>query len=359
MEDIVDSDETSGSDLEQEIMINEERNKNENYLEETVHQYSQEVFFEHFRLSRNTVENISERYETSPYYHRQMGQYGNISALHQVLIYLWYIGHQTASFRDVGDRFNITISSVNRVIRRLTLFLSNLSPQIIKWPNENEKRIAEEHFRDNGFPNVIGAIDGCHIKIDRPATDPDSYINRKGFYSLQLQAVCDHQRKIIDIFLGYPGSVHDSRVFRNSPLSRNLEEKCGRYFILGDSGYPLQNNLLTPYKDRGNLTRRQINYNVKLAKNRYVIEHCFGILKQKFRQLYHVKLRSIRFITHFIRAACVLHNIARDDEFLVNFDPEMPNINVHVEEDLVEDDEFEVDVGVAVIRDRVANSLLM
>lgn len=57
---------------------------------------------------------------------------------------------------------------------------------MINWPNENEKRLSEEHFRTNGFPNVIGAIGGCHIKIDKTDNDPDSYINRKGYYSIQV-----------------------------------------------------------------------------------------------------------------------------------------------------------------------------
>ncbi|CAH2014663.1 unnamed protein product [Acanthoscelides obtectus] len=196
---------------------------------------------------------------------------------------------------------------------RLTSFLSDLSPHTIKWPTEDEKGIIENHFNMNGFPNVIRAIDGTHIKIDKPQNDPDSYINRKGYYSVQMQAVCDHTYKILDVFIGYPGSVHDSRVYRNSPLKNTLQAECGGYFILGDSGYPLETNLFTPYRDRGNLTTRQINYNVKVSKNQHVIEHCFGMLKQKFRQLYHLKIRTI---VPMIRAACVLHNIALEDNFV-------------------------------------------
>lgn len=321
-------------------------------------QYSERVFFEHFRLSRELVNDISQRFESSRYFHSNSGQYGQISALHEVLIYLWYIGHQTASYRDVADRFNITISSVNRVVCRLTAFLSNLSPEIIKWPTDAEKHISEEHFRTNGFPNIIGAIDGCHIKIDKPGNDPDSYINRKGYYSIHMQAVCNHRRKILDVFIGYPGSVHDSRVFRNSVLGNHLEAKCGRYFLLGDSGYPLQRNLLTPYKDRGNLTRKQQNYNVKLAKNRYVIEHCFGILKQKFRQMYHVKLRNIKLIAHFIRAACVLHNLAVDDDFIMNNEEQLPNDqDIHVEEHQNEVNDEAEDEEAKAVRNRVANNL--
>ncbi|VEN54959.1 unnamed protein product [Callosobruchus maculatus] len=133
--------------------------------------------------------------------------------------------------------------------------------------------------------------------------------------NLEFQIVCDHQRKIRDVFVGFPGSVHDARVFRASPLSDSLPDKCGTFFILGDSAYPCMPNLLTPFKDLGNLTRRQKNYNTKLAKNRYLVEHCIGILKQKFRQLFHVKLRSIPDITHFIRSSCVLHNLALEDDF--------------------------------------------
>lgn len=97
------------------------------------------------------------------------------------------MGHEAASFRDVADRFCITISSLYRTLRRVIFSLSNLSPQIIKWPTEEEKIVSEEHFRANGFPRVIGAIDGSHIRIDKPINDSDSYINRKGYYSIQVR----------------------------------------------------------------------------------------------------------------------------------------------------------------------------
>lgn len=136
-----------------------------------------------------------------------------------------------------------------------------------------------------------------------------------------MQAVCDHEMMIRDVFIGYPGSVHDSRVFRNSPLCTEIVNRCHDFHLLGDSGYPCMVNLLTPFKDRGNLTAIQSNFNSKLSTNRYVIEHCFGLLKQKWRQLYHIRLRKINDIVHFIRACCVLHNLAIKDEFVDNIQP--------------------------------------
>lgn len=53
-----------------------------------------------------------------------------------------------------------------------------------------------------------------------------------------------------------------------------------------------------------------------------MIEHCFGILKQKFRQLYHLKLRSEHDIANFIRACCVLHNLALEDDLPEPLAPE-------------------------------------
>lgn len=72
----------------------------------------------------------------------------------------------------------------------------------------------------------LGSIDGSHVRIDKPIEDPDSYINRKQYFSLQMQCTVNHKMKFIDIFVGYPGSVHDARVFKNSPLRNDLRELC-------------------------------------------------------------------------------------------------------------------------------------
>lgn len=106
--------------------------------------------------------------------------------LFQILIFLWFIGHETGSHRDIADRFNVTISSLNRIIKRVSVFVSNMSPQVIVWPDEREKQQTAEHFGENGFPGIIGVIDGSHVRLDKPGNDPDSYINRKGFYSIQV-----------------------------------------------------------------------------------------------------------------------------------------------------------------------------
>lgn len=61
-----------------------------------------------------------------------------------------------------------------------------MSNRIITWPNEDEKQETKNFFQSKGFYNVIGAVDGFHIRLDKTSSDPDSYYNRKKYFSIQV-----------------------------------------------------------------------------------------------------------------------------------------------------------------------------
>lgn len=84
--------------------------------------------------------------------------------------------------------------------------------------------------------------------------------------------------------------------------------------FLGDAAYPCLLQLITPYRDNGHLTQAQRNFNRIHSQCRISVEHGFGVLKQRFRQLYFLKLRNMQFIVKFILACCVLHNLADLDD---------------------------------------------
>ena len=76
-----------------------------------------------------------------------------------------------------------------------------------------------DEFSDRaGFPQIVGCVDGCHIPIKAPQSNPEDYVNRKGFHSIILQALVDANYLFLDICVGWPGKVHDARLFRNSSL---------------------------------------------------------------------------------------------------------------------------------------------
>lgn len=107
------------------------------------------------------------------------------------------------------------------------------------------------------------------------------------------------------------------------------------FHLLGDSAYPLLENLLTPFRDYGNLTHMQRNYNYKFCATRVRIENSFGILKARFRQLIRLDMHSVLRISKFIISCCVLHNICIDQE---DFFEEVNEVIPQNEEEFTIDD---------------------
>ena len=102
--------------------------------------------------------------------------------------------------------------------------VSHLKPQYIKWPSPDEfVKIATAFEEKHGIPNIVGCIDGTHVPPKAPANDRDSYVNRKGFTSINVLAVCDDNMRFRYVYADRAGSVHDARVLRVSSLGNDLE----------------------------------------------------------------------------------------------------------------------------------------
>ena len=105
----------------------------------------------------------------------------------------------------------------------------NLLDKLVTLPSQNEQLQCSNQYEDmKGFPGVIGMIDGSHIQIHKPNERGQDYYNRKDFYSVVLQGVVGKDLKFVDVFTGWPGKLHDARVFRKSQLfaqGRALPEK--------------------------------------------------------------------------------------------------------------------------------------
>ncbi|XP_046387094.1 putative nuclease HARBI1 [Ischnura elegans] len=277
----------------------------------------------HFRLKKGTVRDLIAKFQASEEYLNLHGHGGfePVSAQKHVLAYLWFVGHEAAGYRDVADRFNVSLSTLNCIIKRINNFILGMAPILMKEPSNEEKNATKRHFLEGkGFPDVIGLIDGTHFRIDKPVEDPESYINRKKYFSIQAQAIVNEKGKFTDVFVGYPGSVHDARVFKNSSIYPELPNYCqGLGYLLGDSAYPCSQFMITPYRDNGHQTRAQRNFNFIHSSVRITVEHAFGWLKQRFRQLYHLKGRDMVELVKTIHACFILHNIA-DVEDLDGFD---------------------------------------
>lgn len=131
---------------------------------------------------------------------------------------------------------------------------------------------------------------------------------------MHLQVICDSDLKFLDIYTGWPGSVHDARVFRNSPVATLIAQLPHEYHVLGDSAYPLSQSMIVPFRDDGHLSAMKKRFNRIHSSTRVDVERAIGLLKTKFRRLKYLDMKLESEIPKVIASCCMLHNIIIDEE---------------------------------------------
>lgn len=226
----------------------------------------------------------------------------------QVCITLTYLG--SASFQQILAAWaGIDQTTISRVyivvVKAINSALHN-----IKFPTS----LTDINECKTGFraicklDDVIGALDCTHVRILRPSSNrfPDEYINRKNFHSINVQGVCDASYKFLSVVAEWPGSVHDSRIFRNSDIFRYLLNNPENGYLVGDSGYRLYKFLMIPYANVND--QQEHKFNKELSRARVRIEITFGILKQRFNCLGRILRIPLDRVALVILVCCKLHN---------------------------------------------------
>ena len=209
--------------------------------------------------------------------------------------------YATGSFQIVvSDMYGVHQSSVSRCVSEVSKILTKLLPRYIRMNPEEFDEISKRFRSYAKFPKVIGCIDCTHVYVKSPGGEnPELFRDRKGRFSLNIQAVCDDKLKLTNLVARWRGSTHDSRIFQNSTLYSQFErnEKYKGYHLLGDSGYACSNAILTPFREPA--TEAQERYNTSQIKTRGHIERCFGVLKRRFpcmKQELETKLKNTLYI---------------------------------------------------------------
>ena len=166
-------------------------------------------------------------------------------------------------------------------IRTVTDALCFYDKESIVFPSESEQLLNQQRFAESHcFPKVLGCFDGTHVPKLAPLENEDIFVNRKNFHSINIQAICDSRWKFIDIVAKWPGSTHDAFIWIQSGINQKIF--CGKIpivngWFLGDSGYPLAPNLITPIHSP--VTPGQRRYNRAFLNTRKHIECAFNMEK--------------------------------------------------------------------------------
>lgn len=141
------------------------------------------------------------------------------------------------------------------------------------------------------FKDCVGALDGTHIPAKPEKGCAHPYRNRKGYYSQNVLAACSFDLKFVYVLAGWEGSASDAGVLVDA-LSKGFTIPRGKYY-LGDAGYGLDHNCLTPYRgvryhlrewalgNQGPQNAKEL-FNLRHASLRNAIERIFGVMKKRF-----------------------------------------------------------------------------
>ena len=212
----------------------------------------------------------------------------------------------------VGDSHGVSPRATSNCINTVAKAICDNMHRFIRWPDEQESRLSKLDFYQNErWPSIVGLIDGTQIPLYTPSHPADEavYVNRKGFHAINVQIVCDRNLKIFNLDAGFPGSCHDAYILRNSHVWERFESNnMPNSWLLGDSGYPLQSWLLTPFLNPTN--QAQERYNTRHKQIRSAVERCNGVLKMRWRCLTKPMMFQPARCSRIIASCGALHNFA-------------------------------------------------
>jgi hypothetical protein len=250
-----------------------------------------------------------------------------LSVQHQVAIGLYKMAHGV-KYTPLMHQFGVGRATAQKVCVDFNRAVWALKVDIIGW---RDKRATLAAFRRKGFPGCLGAIDGCHIPIQKPAGAGATYRCYKGFNSLILSRVVDENRRFCDVDIGMPGINHDAHVYRTSDFFELARRNFGfdpaacvrlevggvshrvKPYVIGDPAYPLSERLIKGWPGSKCARYKECAwFTYRLSGRRMKVEQAYGMVKSRWQNVSTPHKADIRNHVEAIGAACVLHNICID-----------------------------------------------
>ena len=231
---------------------------------------------------------------------------------------------------DIAIVHGISYTEVFRSVWTTVDAINSCPSLKIKFPeNHQAQQSIAAKFKAKsqaGFDCCVGCIDGILIWTEKPnASDCELstcgakkfLCGRKKKYGLNMQAVCDADRRFLDVSICHPGSTSDFLAFAISPLKHKLE----RHNVLGpglclfgDNAYVNTPYMVTPYKGVSGGSKDA--YNFYQSQVRITVECSFGMLVHRWGVLRKPISSTIGLTktTAMVMALCCLHNFCIDQK---------------------------------------------
>ncbi len=243
---------------------------------------------------------------------RYVADYSNTSCVREKsFVFLYYISN-ASTYRVLRNLIGLPKSTICTIIDEMALVFCRLTHKDVLFPNSEELPELAQGMSRIGFENnAVLAIDGTHIKIEKPHQNGWNYYNRHGVFSINFLCVCDYKKRFRGFTYNY-GRIHDSWVYRLSGLKNNVESLPDEYFVLGDPAFSGYNKIKSTYSTLSNPLSRQEEYH--LGAQRIKVEHAFGLFKGKFNRFKNLlQNKNVEKAINIIKGAIWIHNFIIDN----------------------------------------------
>lgn len=227
------------------------------------------------------------------------------------------------NFEALGKRFGLGKSTLVKYNRLVLNALWKVLHTKMQFPEYSSglMDVAQGFNELCSLPNCIGAIGSTFVSIESPSQGQDMYLNRKGLFSVNVQAIVDCNMHFLDVNVGAPGASDDCQMLKDSDIyqdfansSRFLDPVMDlpfRPYLIGGNGYPQLPWLMTPFP--GDVEGDQKKFNDRLERGLMLVEHALAKLKSTWRILKQKQFGELKTIILVVIACFCLQNFLADE----------------------------------------------
>ena len=180
------------------------------------------------------------------------------------------------SYTSLQYSFRVSKSAVSRFVPQVCqAIVDTYAKSTIQCPKTPEgwKLIADDFSHKWNYNNCLGAVDGKHVALRKPAGGGSLFYNYKKFHSIILMAVADANYKFIYVDIGAEGGAGDAGTWNRCTLYDAIEQqRVGfpedtplpnaqlpvPYHLIGDDAFALKTWMMKPYSHTSQLHHEKI-----------------------------------------------------------------------------------------------------